>query len=181
MKTTAAITLREDSLLSEDDKKDRVSFSIALDPDDPDDRTKMYATKFSAGSAEDWLKFIKEVRAVIAAKHWENNAQAQFSMLQLLLKDEAKAKFTTHVAADDIDLETVAEGLQQMTDDYLPRECAKNTHRYLNHVVKPRDMNVERFLTRLKQINSYLPLMSAPIKTACRIILSLQFCNALFA
>ena len=90
MKTTAAITLREETLQSNEDKKDRVSFNIALDPSDPDDRTKMYVVKFAAGSAEDWLKFRKEAQSIVEAKTWTSNADAQFRMYSLLLKDDVR-------------------------------------------------------------------------------------------
>jgi nitrate reductase cytochrome c-type subunit len=62
-----------------------------LDPANITDRTKMNVIKFAAGSAEDWLKLLKDVNAIITVKKWTTNAVAQCSMLQLLLKDEAKA------------------------------------------------------------------------------------------
>jgi hypothetical protein len=167
MKTTAAITLREETLQSDEDKKDRVSFNIALDPTDPDDRTKMYVVKFAAGSAEDWLKFRKEAQSIVEAKTWTGNAGAQFRMYSLLLKDDAKTKFIAQVPQVGVTTALIDAGLEYMTRlDYLPIECAKNTVAYLNQVTKPRDLSVAEFLNRIKIINSYLPLMPLPSNVA---------------
>jgi hypothetical protein len=53
-----------------------------------------------------------------------------------------------------------------MTEDYLPRDCAKNTHRYLNQVTKGQGMTIEEFITRVKVIKSYLPLIPMPMNDA---------------
>ena len=105
-----------------------MSFSVALDPTDPDDRTKMYATKFAAGSAEDWLKFLKEARGIIEAKNWTANAGAQYRMYSLLLKDNVKTKFTSLVPQAWVTIASLDAGLLTMTKkDYLPTDCVKNT------------------------------------------------------
>ena len=167
MKTTAAITLREESLQTEEEKKDRVSFSVAIDPADPDDRTKMYATKFAAGSAKDWLEFIKEARSIIEAKNWTTNAGAQYRMYSLLLKDDAKTKFMSLVPQAGVTIASIDTGLLTMTkEDYLPTDCAKNTLQYLNQVTKTKDLTVAEFLNRIKTLNSYLPLMPPPMNVA---------------
>ena len=62
MKLTNAITLKLDTQVNEDDLKDRVSFNIVLDPAAPDDKIKVSIPKYGSGSAEDWLKFLADVR-----------------------------------------------------------------------------------------------------------------------
>ena len=134
---------------------DRLSFSVAIDPADPDDRTKMYATKFAAGSAEDWLKFLKEARSNIDAKDRTVNAGAQFRMYSLLLKDDAKTKFAMLVPQAGVTIASIEAGLLSMTkEDYLPTDCAKNTLQYLNQVKKTKDLTVAEFLNQIKVINS---------------------------
>ena len=50
MKLTSSITLRPETLVDEEDLKDRVSFNIVLEPATPDDKIKMSIAKYSSGS-----------------------------------------------------------------------------------------------------------------------------------
>ena len=75
-------------------------------------------------------------------------------------------RFNTYVSLEGIPVDNVTEGLLHMTEDYLPRDCAKNTHRYLNQVTKGQGMTIEEFITRVKVIKSYLPLIPMPMNDA---------------
>ncbi len=46
----------EKIILLDEDKKDKLSFKIIIDPLLAVDHTKIYVTRFGGGSAEDWLQ-----------------------------------------------------------------------------------------------------------------------------
>jgi len=77
MKLTNAITLKLDTQVNEEDLKDRVSFN--------DDKVKVSIPKYGSGSAEDWLKFLADVKNVVHAKQWSAKPQQLHSMYGLLL------------------------------------------------------------------------------------------------
>ena len=166
MKQTAAIKLKEETLLTEDDKKDKVSFSVAIDSTEPDDKVKMSVTRFGTGTAEDWLRFRRDATKIIQAKKWGTKPEQLLSMYGLLLKGQAETLFTRLTSTGTHDLELVQSALTAMTREYLPIDCAKNTVRYLNQVRKPIEMSIEEFYNRIKTIDSYLPHMPGPLNAS---------------
>ena len=170
MKLSSAITLKEESLLSEEERKDRVSFSICLDDTDKDDKVKTYVTKFGSGSAEDWLRFLQEAKKVSDSKGWASKPKQLHAMYGILFKGQAEALYTrlmtsTVTPSPALDVR-IKDALDKMTLEYLPIDCAKNTIRYLSQVKKPYEMSVEAFYNRIKAIDAYLPLMPGPMNAS---------------
>jgi len=164
MKLTSAITLKVETLVDDEDLKDRVSFNIVLDSATPDDKIKLSIAKYGSGSAEDWLKFLSDVKKVSQAKQWENKPQQLHAMYGLLLKGQAEALYARHIGtASLLTVQVISNAIVEMTREYLPIDCAKNTARYLQSIKKPYDMSIESFYTRVKTIDSYLPLMLPPL------------------
>ena len=91
--TSNCITLKVETLLDDEALKDRVPFNIVLDPTAPDDKIKVSIPKYGGGSAEDWLKFLADVKNVVQAKQWANKPQQLHSMYELLLKGQAEALY----------------------------------------------------------------------------------------
>jgi len=88
-------------------------------------------------------------------------------MYGLLLKDQAKALYARHTSsASTLTVQVVNAAITEMTKEYLPIDCAKNTSRYLFALKKPYDMTIETFYTRVKTIDSYLPLMLPPMNVS---------------
>jgi hypothetical protein len=84
-------------------------------------------------------------------------------MYGLLLKDQAEALYARHTSnAGALSVQVINNAITEMTREYLPIDCAKNISRYLLSLKKPYDMTVESFYTRVKTIDSYLPLMLPP-------------------
>ena len=151
MKLINAITLKLDTQVNEEDLKDRVSFNIVLDSTFPDNKVKVSIPKYGSGSAEDWLKFLADVKNVVQAKQWSVKPQQLHSMYGLLLKDQAKALYTRHTSGvATLSVQAINDAITEMTREYLPIDCAKNTSRYLLSLKKPYDMTIESFYTRVK-------------------------------
>ena len=169
MKLSAAITLKEESSMDEDASRDKISFNILLDPLDKDDRVKISISKFGPGTAEDLIKFLLQAKKVAEAKEWATKPQQLHSMYKLLLKGEAEALYTRLTGgstAVQVNTASIDKALQDMTRQYLPIDCAKNTIRYLQQVRKPYEMSVESFYTRIKTIDSYLIHMPPPMNNS---------------
>ncbi len=162
----SAITLKEETILADEDKKDRLSFNIIIDPAVAEDRTKIYVTRFGGGSAEDWLRFSSQANKMFQAKGWKQQAAQLFASYRLLLKDDAYDRFNTFLADEGgkEDMDSLKNILEKMTTMYLPHECARNTRRYLQQVHKSPDMKIKAFIARVRTINSYLPLMPCAFK-----------------
>jgi predicted aspartyl protease len=162
MTKSAAIMLTEDTSMSKEDKKTKVSFSVSIDAKNKEDLSKLYLFKFSTGSAEDWLKFLQESKRVLDLKKWTADADAQLNFYHLMFEGEALTKFDTEMGSKPVDMTAIKGVIDAMTRAYLPRDCARSTISYLNNVTKPRSLTVEAFVTRIKKINGYLSLMPAP-------------------
>jgi len=165
MKLSSAITINEESLLSEEERKDRVSFSICLDDTDKDDKVKTYVTKFGSGSAEDWLRFLQEAKKVSDSKGWASKPKQLHAMYGILFKGQAEALYTrlmtsTVTPSPALDVR-IKDAIDKMTLEYLPIDC-----RYLSQVKKPYEMSVEAFYNRIKAIDAYLPLMPGPMNAS---------------
>jgi len=167
MKLTNVIALKAETLVDDEYLKDRVSFNIVLDTAVPDDKIKVSIPKYGTGSAEDWLKFLADVNKVVQAKQWSAKPQQLHSMYGLLLKGQAEALYVRHTSnAATPTVQIIKNAITEMTREYLPIDCAKNTSRYLLALKKPYDMTVENFYTRVKTIDSYLPLMLPPMNVS---------------
>ena len=162
MTKSAAIMLTEDTSMSKEDKKTKVSFSVSIDAKNKEDTSKLYLFKFSTGSAEDWLKFRQESKRVIELKKWTTDEGAQLNFYHLMFEGEALSKFDTEMGSKPADMTAINEAIDAMTLAYLPRDSARSTISYLNNVTKPRSLTVEAFVTRIKKINGYLSLMPSP-------------------
>jgi len=88
-------------------------------------------------------------------------------MYGLLLKGQAEALYTRLTASTTpVTVRVITDAITEMTREYLPIDCAKNTSRYLQALKKPFDMSIENFYTRVKTIDSFLPLMLPPLNVS---------------
>ena len=53
-------TLRKDFIQADDSKKNKVVYTIHLDPDDANDTTNMNVRHYSGGRPEEWLQWRRE-------------------------------------------------------------------------------------------------------------------------
>jgi hypothetical protein len=67
----SAMNLKEEIILSDEDKKDKFSFNIIIDPLVAEDHTKIYVNRFVGGSSEDWLQYSSQNNKVFQAKGWK--------------------------------------------------------------------------------------------------------------
>jgi len=128
MKISAAITLKEE-LVSSEDLSDKVSFNILLDPTDKEDKVKMSIARFGSGTPEEWVKFLQNLNKVISANNWNSKAAQQHSAIKLILKGEVEALYSRLIVTATPTGDSIKDALQAMTKQYLPIDCAKNTVR----------------------------------------------------
>ena len=145
----------------DDFRKEVVTFTILLDPDNVHDVATMEVPIFEMGDVEDWLEFRKLFGRLLKVKKIESGPSL-FRHARLLLAGAALEKFNGMAAKHAEEEETkdaFDATLKEFTNSMLPSHTAKRVKRYLLEIQKPIYMSVSQFVVRLQQINSYFPYM----------------------
>jgi hypothetical protein len=110
--------------------------------------------KFDTGTPEEWLKFQKKLRAVIAGQN-ATTGPARYGLARNLLTGDALATFSTMDGN-----ETVANfdrALRRMTEHIFPARALSTQRRYMRRFLrKPRSLNTREWISRVRELNDYL-------------------------
>lgn len=142
-------------------KKETITFTISLDPDNPADVATMELPVYEMGDVEDWLEWRKSFQRLLQVKQMTNGPK-MFRHARILLAGKALDQFNaiaSEKAPEEETADAFQETLNEFTNQMLPPHTAKRVKRYLLEIQKPLYMSVALFVVRLQQINSYFPFM----------------------
>jgi len=120
---------------------------------------------YEDGSDEAYLKMIKEFKNYVSTYNiWdeENAARTVYSNFRRCLAGAARDlwdQINEAVDEDNRDELSFDENLQELTSAILGDDALRNQKDSLKNTPKPDKMSVKQWINRIKNINSYLPLM----------------------
>jgi hypothetical protein len=120
---------------------------------------------YEDGSDEAYLKMIKEFKNYVSTYNiWdeENAARTVYRNFRRCLAGAARDlwdQINEAVDEDNRDELSFDENLQELTSAILGDDALRNQKDSLKNTPKPDKMSVKQWINRIKNINSYLPLM----------------------
>jgi hypothetical protein len=126
------------------------------------DKTKLNI--FEDGNDEEYLQLIREFQNHVATYEIWNDEHAAYTVYKNFRRCLAGATRDLwdqilENAEENRDELTFQEQLVELTSMVLGSNAFRNQKEYLKNTPKPENMSVKQWLNRLKNINSYLPLM----------------------
>jgi hypothetical protein len=125
---------------------------------------------YEDGNDEEFLKLLKEFQNYVNTYDiWEgeNAARTIYRNFRRCLAGAARDLWDQIIVIlneeeeenQDGNEETFAEHVQELTSAILGEDALRNQKDYLKSTPKPEKMSVKQWVNRIKNINSYLPLM----------------------
>jgi len=119
---------------------------------------------FEDGNDEEYLKLIKEFQNHVSTYEIWNDEHAAYIVYKNFRKCLAGATCDLwdqimENAEEERDELTFQTQLSELTTTVLGNDALHNQKEYLKSTPKPENMSVKQWINRLKNINSYLPLM----------------------
>jgi hypothetical protein len=120
---------------------------------------------FEDGNDEEYLKLIKEFQNHVNTYEIWNDEHAAYIVYKNFRRCLAGAtrdlwdQILENAEEDQRDELTFQTQLAELTSTVLGNDALRNQKDYLKNTPKPENMSVKQWLNRLKNINSYLPLM----------------------
>jgi hypothetical protein len=143
--------------------KETNSVEFKYNVDGSVEKTKMNI--YEDGNDEEYLKLIKEFQNYIDTYGiWdeENAARIIYRNFRRCLAGAARDLWDqVNVLEDDVERDelTFNNHLKELTSTILGEDALRNQKDYLKSTPKPEKMSVKQWINRIKNINSYLPLM----------------------
>jgi len=144
--------------------KETASVKFKYKVDGAAEKTKL--SVYEDGSDESFLKTIKEFQNYIDTYEiWEDNnaAQTVYQNFRRCLARSARDLWDQINVLVDEEAErdelTFDSHLKELTSAILGEDALRNQKDYLKYTPKPEKMSVKQWVNRIKNINSYLPLM----------------------
>ena len=145
-------------------------YTIRVDANDATDVSTEKFPVFEEGSLEELLRWRKEFETLVRLKSWTNSGTNQLRNVRLLLDGEAlerfEAAYTDEVGEQPLNIARFRSALGKFIERSVPNDAAESIRDYLQSARKPANMSVNDFVTRLKEINRYLPYLPAPQNTS---------------
>ena len=142
------------------EKGDYLVYKLRNDPADPAsggyDLTIPY---FRDGTPEQFLRFRKNLLKVFAGQN-VTDGPGMFTIGRRLMDGDALSEFENFVTAEQLTqtVNNFNRAMEAVAKHVFPAQAAKLQKRYLRRFVrKPLTMSVRKFVTRIQEINNYLP------------------------
>jgi hypothetical protein len=134
------------------------------DRDGAVDKTKLNI--FEDGSDEEFLKLVKEFQNhVDTYRIWEDEhaAHSVYKNFRRCLAGSARDLWDQIIDDGQEDKDELIFGghLVEFTSEVLGNGAVRNQKKYLTTTPKPEKMSVKQWISRIKNINSYIPFMEA--------------------